>query len=149
MITRITPIEVVNGGVVCPNLYTVEFTCVGVEVSFLEWQRNRMRIDIFTTNSNEGEVLQPEGPLRVVLDSITRRGGRANMTSRLIGNISNQLDSEDIISCIETHPEIEATATLQYTLIGKSCSYILYALQMTFLTHFPQNSHLWCQQTFQ
>ena len=109
-----------NGGVVCPNLHRpVEFTCVGVEVNFLEWQRNGNSINVFTSNSNEGKVLQ-EGPFTLFLDSIIRSGGGTrNMTSRLVVNVSD-LTIGDRITCIEnmdTQDRMD-TVTLEYMLRG-------------------------------
>ena len=115
-LTRVTPTDVINGGVVCPNLYPVEFTCVGVEVSFLEWRRNEISIGVFTGNFNDGDILQPEGPLVLFLDSITRRGDRATITSRLVGNISNLING-DRIRCIELGDR-EDTGTLDYMTRG-------------------------------
>ena len=116
-LTRITPIDVVNGGVVCPNLHPVEFTCVGVEVDLLLWQRNGNRIGVFTTFAEEGDVLQPAGPLTLILDSITKSGGpTVNVTSRLVGNISD-LISGDRITCIASMDRMD-TETLNYTLRG-------------------------------
>ena len=93
----------------------MEFTCVGVEVSFLEWRINEMRIDIITGNSNEGAVLQ-HGPFTLFLDSITRRGGRANMTSRLIASISNLIIG-NTIRCTELG-DLEHTRILNYSVKG-------------------------------
>ena len=98
-VTRITPNDALAGGVVCPNLYPVEVTCVGVEVNFLQWQRNGISIGAFTSASNKGDFL-PIGALTLFLDSITTRNSMANMTSRLVGNTSNFISS-DRITCIQ------------------------------------------------
>lgn len=118
-LTSITPGDIVNGGVVCPNLYPVEITCVGVEVTLLEWERNENRLNIFTAEDNEGRVLQPEGPFTLFLDSISRQNSRANMTSRLVSNISNLMSGDRII-CGEL-ANTEATVVLSYTLKGNRC----------------------------
>ena len=114
-ITRIIPNDVLNGGVICPNLYPVEFICIGVEVTALQWQRNGAFIGgAFTGFSNEGDV-QQLGSLTLFLDSIITRNVAANMTSRLVGNISN-LISGDRIKCASMNTE--NTVTLNYSLRG-------------------------------
>ena len=133
---------------VCPNLHPVEFTCVGVEVSFLDWRRNEISIGIFTSISNEGVVLQPEGPFTLFLDSITKGGGRANMTSRLVGGISN-LISGDRINCTELEGR-NNTRTLNYTMRGDwRPVYTGHNITITCILAFSQKPHLWCLQTFQ
>ena len=115
MLTHITPIEVVNGGVVCPNLYPVELTCVGIDVSFLRWERNGTMIGTFTGLDSKGGILRRD-PFTIFLDSITNVGGRANMTSRLVGNVSN-LISGNRITCADIGDE--NAVTLSYRLKGK------------------------------
>ena len=94
----------------------MEITCVGVEVTLMAWERNEDRLNIFTANDNEGDILEPEGPFTLFLDSISRTNGRANMTSRFVSNISN-LMSGDTIICREL-ANTEATVVLSYTLKG-------------------------------
>ena len=100
-LTRISLSNIIDGGVICPNFYPVEITCVGIEVYFLQWQRNGTNIGgSFTSASNNGQV-QPEDLFTLILDSITTRIITnnimvANMTSRLKTNISN-VNSGDII----------------------------------------------------
>lgn len=94
----------------------MEFTCIGVEVGILQWDRNDERIDVFTSLSENGSVLQQSGPLTLFLDSITRSGDGYNMTSRLVSNISN-LNSGDRMQC-RTMNAMESTVTLNYMLRG-------------------------------
>ena len=113
-ITRITPNDIINGGIVCPNLYPVEVKCVGIEVALLQWQRNEANIGgSFTIAFNDGAV-QEEDSFTLILDSITTRNIVANMTSRLVTDISN-LNSGDRIGCIAI---MQDTRTLNYILRG-------------------------------
>ena len=127
-LTRISPSDIINGGVICPNFYPVEITCVGIEVYFLQWQRNGTNIGgSFTSASNNGQV-QPEDLFTLILDSITTRIITnnimvANMISRLIANISN-VNSGDRIGCTATG--VQDTITLNYTLRGN-----MYILNLT------------------
>ena len=116
----VTPNNILLGGVVCPNLYPVEFTCVGVEVGLLGWRRNGINIGgTFTAGfSSEGNFQQVQG-FTLFLDSITTRNSVANMTSRLVGNSSN-LMSGDRITCVGTGSE--DTAILNFSLRGKIIS---------------------------
>lgn len=99
----------------------MEFTCVGIEVNSLEWERSQMVLVIISGRSaNEGMVPTQNGPFTVFLDSITRNDGGANMTSRLVGNISD-LISGDTIKCAEFN--IEDTVSLDFTLRGKEVIY--------------------------
>ena len=85
---------------ICPNIQLVEITCVCIEVTVLQWQRNGSSIGGgFTFASDTGDI-QPVGPFTLILDSITIRNNIvSNMTSRLIANVSN-LISGDRIGCI-------------------------------------------------
>ena len=119
-LTRISPSDIIDGGVICPNFYSVEITCVGIEVNFLQWQRNETNIGgSFTGASNSGQV-QPVDLFILILDSITTRSIAnnimvANMTSRLKANISN-VNSGDIIGCAANG--VQDTRTLNYILRG-------------------------------
>lgn len=64
---------------------------------------------------SEGEV-QTVGSFTLILDSITTRNIVANITSRLVGNISN-LISGDTIACAAI--DIQDTRILNYVLRGK------------------------------
>ena len=123
-IDHITPNNILLGGVVCPNLYPVEFTCIGIEVGGLVWRRNRTNIGgAFVAGiSSEGNSQQAQGFI-LFLDSITTRNSVANMTSRLVGNISN-LISGDRITCAGTG--LEDTAILNYLLRG-TCNINIFA----------------------
>ena len=115
MISRITPSDIVNGGVICPNAQPVEVTCVGIEVTVLQWQRNGSSISGgFTGLSNNGEIKQI-GPFTLILDSIIRRNIVLNMTSRLTANVSN-LTSGDRIGCATVG--MRDARTLNYILRG-------------------------------
>ena len=69
----------------------------------------------FSTTFNNGDV-QRVDPFIFILDSITTRNIVANMTSRLVTNISN-LNSGDRIGCVATDI-IRDTRTLDYILRG-------------------------------
>lgn len=87
-------------------------------MAVLQWQRNETNIGGgFNDNFNNGDILSGVEPFTLILDSITRRSGVANMTSRLISNISN-LISGDRIGCAATHGIMPDTITLDYRLIG-------------------------------
>ena len=115
-LTRISPNDIINGGVICPNFYPVEITCVGTEVAFLQWRRNTTNIGGFTAASSSQDDPQVE-PFTLILDSIiTRDNNVANMTSRLRANISD-VNSGDRITCIAG--SMQDTTTLNYVLRGK------------------------------
>ena len=117
-LTRITPNSIISGGIVCPNLYPVEITCVGIEVPVLQWRRNEMNIGGgFSIASNNGNVQQADS-FTLILDSITTRNIVANMTSRLVTNIST-LNSGDRIGCVAV---MQDTRTLNYMLRGNLIS---------------------------
>lgn len=99
----------------------MEFTCSGIEVSFLEWQRNGESIGTFTRHSNGSEV-QRVGPFVLILDSITMRSTGANVTSRLVGNISDFI-SGDRITCVGD--TAEDSATVNYSQTGIMLSTII------------------------
>ena len=100
---------------ICPNVQLVETTCVGIEVSVLQWQRNESSIGGgFSAASNRGDSQQVE-PFTLIIDSITTRNIVANMTSRLMANISN-LISGDRIGCATVG--MEDIRTLNYILRG-------------------------------
>ena len=131
-LSNISPIDVVNDGIVCPNVYPVEFTCIGVEVGILQWDRNDQRIDVFTSLSEKGSVLQ-DGPLTLFLDSIIRSGSGYNMTSRLVTNISN-LNTGDRILC-RTMNAMDAIE-LNYMLRGNQDFYSM-TWHYYLFNHFP------------
>ena len=82
-------------------------------MALLQWQRNEENIGgAFSSNFNNGDVLPGVEPFTLILDSITTRNIVANITSRLITNISN-LMSGDIIGCAATNI-IPDTITLNY-----------------------------------
>ena len=89
-------------------------------MTVLQWQRNEANIGgAFTAASNNGQV-QPRDLFTLILDSITTRNITnnimvANMTSRLIANVSN-VNSGDRITCTATG--VQATITLNYILRG-------------------------------
>ena len=104
-----------SGKAVCPNT-SLEFTCVGVEVSLLDWYRNGMEIEDF----NAGDMAQKEvfiHPFILFLDivSIAPMSSVANITSRLVANIFD-LMSGDQISCSQL--AVESSKILNYTLRG-------------------------------
>ena len=89
--------------------------CVGIEVALLQWRRNEMNIGgTFSIAFNNGDVQQVDS-FTLILDSITTRNTVANMTSRLVTNISN-LNSGDRIGCVAI---MQNTRTLNYVLRGK------------------------------
>ena len=45
-------VDVTSGAAVCPNT-SLEVTCVGVEVGFLQWDRNGMKIGDFNAGDSE------------------------------------------------------------------------------------------------
>ena len=126
--TRITPNGILSGRVVCPNIFPMEFTCNGIEVRSLTWQRNETTLGAFTDISNEGEM-QQEGPLTLILDSITTSNLGANMTSRLVGNIP----SGDRVTCATSNSM--DTVILDYTIKGKLIYYCQYLQSNVILTY--------------
>lgn len=85
-------------------------------MTILQWQRNEVNIGgSFNSNFNNGAI-QQEDSFTLILDSITTRELVANITSRLVTNISN-LESGDQIRCaaISITP---ATIALDYRLRG-------------------------------
>ena len=105
-------VDVTSGEAVCPNT-SLEFTCVGVEVGFLEWDRNGIEIEDF----NAGDSEQTEEfvyPFTLFLDmvSVVPPSSIANFTSRLVVNLSD-LMSGDEISCSQL--TIQRSKILSYT----------------------------------
>ena len=83
----------------------------------LQWRRNETNIGgSFSIAFNNGDVQRVDS-FTLILDSITTRELVANMTSRLVTNISN-LASGDRIGCAATI-NIQDTRTLNYRLRGK------------------------------
>ena len=114
-ITHISPIDIINGGIICPR--PVEIICIGVEVIVLQWLRNETNIGVFTSTGFSSGNIQREEPFTLILDSITRRDNSvANMTSRLMANIST-LNSGDTIACIAGSMQ-QDTRTLNFILRG-------------------------------
>ena len=110
-------VVVTSGEAVCPNT-SLEFTCVGVKVSFLDWDRNGMEIRDFNAGDS-GQTVLFVHPFTVFLDMVTIVSVSsvtiANITSRLVVNISD-LMSGDQISCSQF--PIESSKNLSYTLRG-------------------------------
>ena len=108
----------------------MEITCVGIGVISLGWQRDGDTIGgVFTASvSMEGDTVQ-EAALRTILDSVRIWNTVANMTSRLVGNVSN-LITVDRITCVGVGSmSTEDTVTLNYSLRG-NYSYIHYPSEM-------------------
>ena len=93
----------------------MEFTCVGINVGFLRWERNGTGVGTFTGRDSEGTIMHQD-PFTFVLDFVENIDGRANMTSTLVGNISS-LVSGDRITCADIGDEM--AISLNYTLKGK------------------------------
>ena len=108
--------DVTSGAVVCPNIPPVEFTCIAVEVSFLDWQVNGVNIQP-TFNIGDNPMTVNSGPYVLSLDRISADPMRpvANMTIRLMANIST-LMSGYRITCLELISE--SSVTLHYVLRG-------------------------------
>ena len=82
-------------------------------MTVLQWQRNETNIGgAFSSISSEGNIQQVDS-FTLILDSITTRDIVANMTSRLVTNISN-LISGDRITCGAVN--MLDTRTLNYVL---------------------------------
>lgn len=105
-------VDVTSGGIVCPNT-RVEFTCKGVAINSLSWQRNTIEIGAVTLFSEAGSTRQM-GAFTIFIDSVslntTERLG--NMTSRLVFILSN-VNSTDQIHCAES-PISRKTETLNF-----------------------------------
>ena len=118
-LTLSSSVDVASGGAVCPNISPVEFTCVAVQVIFLEWRINTTQIGSLTLNEDEGRVFQTE-KFAFSLEKITVSNNRANMTSRLVVDISNLANGDQII-CI-SEAQVQDTETINYTVRSKSGS---------------------------
>ena len=108
--------DVTSGGAVCSNIPPVEFTCVAVEVSFLDWQVNGANIQP-TFNIGDNPMTVNSGPYVLSLDRISADSMRpvANMTTRLEANISSLLSGYRV-TCLEL--VAENSVTLHYALRG-------------------------------
>ena len=99
----------------------MEFKCSGVDVNFLQWQRNGEIVGSAFTGIPNEDTVQQTNPFTLSLDSITRRNDVVNMTSRLVGNLSNFV-SGDRITCAITI-NTNSMVTLTFRLRGKYNSY--------------------------
>ena len=108
-------VDVTSGGLLCPNI-TVEFTCTATEVAFLNWFRNGIEIEDFNFADNHPQMLVVP-PYLLFLDTVTifPSGLQANITSRLVVNLS-ELMSGDNISCSQVN--IGTSKLLSYALRG-------------------------------
>ena len=100
-LAQTSPVDVTSGATVCPST-RVEFTCIGVMISFMIWQRNGSEILSFSTRSNApSEVIQRS--FTVILDKITASAdfSSANLTSRLLFDLYS-VTSGDRITCAAT-----------------------------------------------
>ena len=105
---------------VCPNVPSIEFTCIGVNVSFLEWQINGEELQPNFDIGDSAPMNETNGPYTLYLDALSRRNNMervANMTTRLLVNIAS-LNSGDRISCAAQFGNINS-AVLNYTIRGK------------------------------
>lgn len=111
-----TSVDVTSGDAVCSNIPPVEFTCVAVEVSFLDWQVNGVNIQP-TFNIGDNPLTVSSGSYILSLDRISADQMRpvANMTVRLVANISS-LPSGHRITCLEL--VAESSLTLHYVARG-------------------------------
>ena len=100
---RLTPaassVDLTAGKEVCLNTPTVEFSCVGQEVSFLAWQRNGVEIEPnFHIGRLPGTYNSTNGPYTLFLDNVTDVEMRvANITTRLLVNISYLMSGDEIV----------------------------------------------------
>ena len=91
-------------------------------MTILQWQRNGVNIGGgFSFTFNNGAV-QEEDSFTLILDSITTRNTVANMTSRLVTNIST-VNSGDRIGCVAA---VQDTRTLDYILRGNLYKFNLF-----------------------
>ena len=97
-LVQTSPVDVTSGATVCPNT-RVEFTCIGVMISFMTWQRNGVDIESFTTRSNVPSKVTQRF-FTVFLDMLTASAdfSSANLTSRLVFDL-NSVNSADRITC--------------------------------------------------
>ena len=100
-LVQTSPVDVTSGATVCPNA-RVEFTCIGVMISFMTWLRNESAILSFATRSiTPIEVTQRS--FTVFLDTLSASAdfSSANLTSRLVFDL-NSVHSGDRITCAST-----------------------------------------------
>lgn len=110
--------NITAGNVFCHNISSViEFTCIGVKVPFLQWQRNSQTLYTFTLNDNSG-ISKYVLNFSLFLDSNSMTAF-ANMSSRLVANLSD-LRSGDEIKCIyNIDAGIKAIKTIDYSIVCK------------------------------
>ena len=98
-LTQTSSVNVTSGQAVCPSIL-VEFTCIGIDVSFLEWQINGAELQPNFDIGDSAPMEAPSGPYTLYLDAISVNNVDrvANMTIRFHANISN-LNSGDQLSC--------------------------------------------------
>ena len=117
MLSLVSSTDVTSGQEVCPQI--IEFSCAGIEVSFLEWQRNGIEIEPNFHIGNSAPSEQTNGLYTVILEAIdvdqTRRV--ANMTTRLVINISSLMSGDEIV-CATLG--MNSSTMLNYTLRGNA-----------------------------
>ena len=114
--------NITSGRVFCHDISsTIEFTCTGVRVPFLQWLRNSKNIASFivTESSNNNKSAPPFTLFldAAVLDSNSHIGG--NMTSRLVGNLTD-LKNGDKIQCSAIG--VNDSLTVDYSTV---CKYLV------------------------
>lgn len=116
---------------ICP-VEIVQFTCTGVELGFLAWERNGATIESYTDGSNLNNPTSPAAGITVVLTRFTDVDGLvANFTSTLSINTSVALSSGDNITCGDRR--FTDTVTTQYTFRGMYLQCILQSCSVEML----------------
>ena len=119
MLTQTSSVDITSGQVVCPSIH-VEFTCVGVNINYLEWQLNGAELQPNFDIGDSAPMEVTSGPYILYLDTISVNNEErvANMSIRFNANISN-LSSGDRLSCAtQFGSEITESTIFEYTIRG-------------------------------
>ena len=133
--TLTSSVNITSGAALCRNMQPVVFTCTAVDVSFLSWQRNGEEIE---PNFNIGDMPRrvASGLYTLFLNEIhvsqLRQLQVANMTSRLVVNLTDLVDG-DKVTCkelvaqdsINLHYKIRGICSIERAIMSTSCIYLL------------------------
>ena len=83
----------------CPGS-TVQFTCIAVDFTGIDWDRNGDQFQQYTGTSNVNQTQSPRPGLSVVLDSLSVASATStNFTSTLTAIVNEGVSSGDVITC--------------------------------------------------
>ena len=120
-LTQTSSVDITSGQVVCSNIH-IEFRCVGVNVSFLEWQINGTELQPNFDIGDSAPMEETSGPYTLYLDTISVNNVErvANMSIRFHTNNISNLGSGGRLSCATQFGSeiIKSTTVFDYTKRG-------------------------------